>query len=88
MSRVLYADDCLNVLNDELAIPTGSVDLIYLDPPFNSKSEYNLPFKGRYTSAKPVMAFKDTWEWGETEAATLSRFKKGYSTGSIADIVQ
>lgn len=63
-NRILYADDCLNVLNDEVAIPSRSVDLIYLDPPFNSKSEYNLPFKGKYKSAKPVEAFKDTWEWG------------------------
>ena len=30
--RILYSDDCLNVLNDELAIRSGSVDLIYLDP--------------------------------------------------------
>ncbi len=38
VNRLLYADDCLNVLKDELALPTGSVDLIYLDPPFNSNS--------------------------------------------------
>ena len=42
-NRILNADDCLNVLNDEIALPSGSVDLIYLDPSFNSKSIYNLP---------------------------------------------
>ena len=45
--RILYSGDCLNVLNDELALPTGSVDLIYLDPLFNSKSIYTLPFVGK-----------------------------------------
>ena len=44
IQRILYSDDCLN---DELALPTVSVDLIYLDPPFNSKSIYNLPFAGK-----------------------------------------
>ena len=32
-NRTLYADDCLNVLNDPERIPNESVDLIYLDPP-------------------------------------------------------
>ena len=88
MNRILYADDCLNVLKDEVAIPTGAVDLIYLDPPFNSKSQYNLPFKGRYKSARPVEAFKDTWEWGDTEEALLSEFGHGPSTRLIADLIR
>lgn len=57
MNRILYADDCLNVLNDQVALPSASVDLIYLDPPFNSKSDYNLPFKLKDKSAKPVAVF-------------------------------
>ena len=65
-NRTIYADDCLNVLNDKTAIPDESVDLIYLDPPFNSKSNYNLPFKGNLKKdVKPVEAFKDTWNWNE-----------------------
>lgn len=87
-NRTLYADDCLNVLKDELAIPTDSVDLIYLDPPFNSKSEYNLPFKGEYKSARPVQAFKDTWEWDEAEDALLEEFDDGPETRLIADLVR
>ena len=64
-NRTLYARDCLDVLTDEQALPDKSVDLIYLDPPFNSKSTYNLPFKGQYgKDKKPVMAFNDTWSWG------------------------
>lgn len=48
MNRILFADDCLDVLRDEVALPGQSVDLIYLDPPFNSNSRYNLPFRGKY----------------------------------------
>ena len=44
MNRILYAEDCLDVLNNKYALLDGSVDLIYLDPPFNSDSTYNLPF--------------------------------------------
>ncbi len=33
MNRVLYAADCLDILNDAEALPSASVDLIYLDPP-------------------------------------------------------
>ena len=65
VNRILYSDDCLNVLRDPLAIPPGSVDLIYLDPPFNSKNHYNLPFTGQYAKdARPVEAFNDLWTWG------------------------
>ena len=62
MKRSLYRGDCLNVLEDY--IEPESVDLVYLDPPFNSKSTYNLPFKGRDKTHKAaVQAFKDTWTW-------------------------
>ncbi len=78
MNRTIYAKDCLEVLNDSYALPDESVDLIYLDPPFNSKSEYNLPFKGQYEKdAKPVMAFKDTWSWSDIEETDLQNLKGG-----------
>ena len=42
-----------------------SVDLIYLDPPFNSRQDYNVLFaeKDGTRSASQIMAFEDTWEW-------------------------
>ena len=61
MIRSLYRGDCLSILEDY--IEPESVDLVYLDPPFNSKSTYNLPFKGREKTHKAVEAFKDTWTW-------------------------
>ncbi|MXV92416.1 MAG: modification methylase, partial [Chloroflexi bacterium] len=36
MNRILFAADCLDILKDSSAIPDASIDLIYLDPPFNS----------------------------------------------------
>ena len=88
MNRILYADDCFNVLNDEIALPSGSVDLIYLDPPFNSKSNYNLPFKGKYKNTKPVEAFKDTWTWGQNEEEQLVKLESGPYTRNLASIVK
>ncbi len=86
--RTLYSDDCLNVLNDELALPTGSVDLIYLDPPFNSRSVYNLPFVGKDKDTRPVEAFHDTWTWGADEDAMLADLEAGPETRNLADIVK
>ncbi len=61
----LYYGDNLHVLRDHIA--TESVDLIYLDPPFNSKRDYNLLFKspkGKASDAQ-IEAFLDTWHWNE-----------------------
>ncbi len=52
--RKLHSNDCLNVLEDEIVLPSKSIDLIYLDPPFNSKSVYNLPFTGKELSTNVV----------------------------------
>jgi len=61
----LYFGDNLFVLRDE--IKSESVDLVYLDPPFNSKRDYNLLFKtpkGQDSDAQ-ITAFDDSWHWGE-----------------------
>jgi len=60
----LYYGDNLEILRQH--IHAESVDLIYLDPPFNSKRGYNLLFrtpKGHESDAQ-VTAFEDTWHWG------------------------
>lgn len=65
----LYYGDNLPILRDY--IPPESVDLIYLDPPFNSSRTYNVLFKdesGKSAQAQ-IAAFEDTWHWnGNTEA--------------------
>ncbi|MEP6822047.1 MAG: DNA methyltransferase [Chthoniobacterales bacterium] len=60
----LYYGDNLRVLREHIA--TESVDLIYLDPPFNSKRDYNLLFKSPkgVASEAQIEAFEDTWHWG------------------------
>ncbi|MCY4072813.1 MAG: DNA methyltransferase [Chloroflexi bacterium] len=88
MNRILYAADCLDVLNDADELPSESVDLIYLDPPFNSNSSYNLPFKGRDKSLKPVEAFKDTWAWTAEDKSRLEEMGRDPRTRSLATIVK
>lgn len=75
MNRVLYASDCLDVLNDSSALPDDSIDLIYLDPPFNSNSRYNLPFKGKDKNLRPVEAFNDTWNWTDENSVQFEELE-------------
>src|SRR5438105_1223570 len=72
--NVLYYGDNLRVMRD--SIKDESVDLIYLDPPFNSKREYSLLFKSPkgQSSEAQIAAFEDSWHWGpqaETEFGEL-----------------
>ena len=70
MPNALYYGDNLPVLREYVA--DESVDLIYLDPPFNSNASYNVLFKERSgeQSAAQITAFEDTWRWGwESETA-------------------
>jgi site-specific DNA-methyltransferase (adenine-specific) len=63
-TNALYYGDNLAILRD--FIPDDSVDLVYLDPPFNSNRDYNLIFKdesGAKSDAQ-ILAFEDTWHWG------------------------
>jgi len=68
--NVLYYGDNLEVLRDH--IDAESVDLEYLDPPFNSRAVYNVLFKETNgTKAQAQMkAFEDTWTWDEKAART------------------
>jgi len=60
---VLYYGDNLEILRKY--IPDNSIDLIYLDPPFSSKKDYNIIFKEATgeQSAAQIKAFSDTWHW-------------------------
>ncbi|TPG13226.1 DNA methyltransferase [Sphingomonas oligophenolica] len=67
----LYYGDNLDVLRTHVA--DESVDLIYLDPPFNSNASYNILFKspdGAGADAS-IEAFDDTWVWGPAAASAL-----------------
>jgi len=71
-TNVLYYGDNLDILRRY--IQDGSVDLVYLDPPFNSNRDYNVIFKdesGRHTDAQ-MLAFEDTWHWGPNAEAQFA----------------
>ena len=63
MPNTLYYGDNLDILRQH--VPDESVDLIYLDPPFNSNASYNVLFKEQTGEESPaqIKAFTDTWEW-------------------------
>lgn len=66
----LYFGDNLDILREHIA--DESVDLVYLDPPFNSNATYNVLYqeKSGEQSAAQITAFEDTWHWGlESELA-------------------
>ena len=68
MPNTLYYGDNLEILRQHVA--DESVDLVYLDPPFNSNASYNVLFRERSGEESPaqIRAFTDTWEWTqETE---------------------
>ncbi len=90
--RRLYYGDNLDVLREHIA--SASVDLVYLDPPFNSNANYNILFKSPAGKAadSQIEAFEDTWHWndkaeaafhdvmtcGNTDVAELLRAMRGF----------
>ncbi len=81
MNKLYYGDN-LHVLRDRKNFPDECVDLIYLDPPFNSKRDYNLLFKspkGQQSEAQ-IEAFKDTWHWGPQAESEFDEVLKGSNT--------
>jgi DNA modification methylase len=67
--NILYYGDNLDVLRQH--VPDESVDLVYLDPPFNSNASYNVLFaeQSGERSASQIRAFEDTWRWDQAAAA-------------------
>ena len=87
MTNNLYYGDNLDVLRESIA--DESVDLIYLDPPFNSNASYNVLFKGPKgnDSAAQIEAFDDTWHWGEeSESAFADVLHSG--NGAAAEMLR
>jgi site-specific DNA-methyltransferase (adenine-specific) len=77
MTNKLFYGDNLDVLRDHIA--SDSVDLVYLDPPFNSNAGYNVLFRaadGAGADAS-IEAFDDTWTWGESAREALHDIASG-----------
>ncbi len=83
--NTLYYGDNLDIL--KRYIKDASVDLIYLDPPFNSNASYNVLFSDRKgeKSAAQLQAFKDTWVWAE---AALTYEELTLETGPMGDALR
>jgi DNA modification methylase len=90
--NTLYYGDNLTILREH--IRDASIDLVYLDPPFNSQATYNVLFRaptGDHSQAQ-IEAFEDTWHWndsaerafdevmqsGNTDAAEMLRAMRGF----------
>ncbi|HYG30341.1 MAG TPA: DNA methyltransferase [Allosphingosinicella sp.] len=82
MTNKLFYGDNLDVLRNEIA--SESVDLVYLDPPFNSNANYNILFKDRTGAGADaqIEAFEDTWHWNESEGGSQDAFDQVMRSGN------
>ncbi len=82
----LYYGDNLDVL--KRYVKDETVDLVYLDPPFNSRQDYNVLFaeKDGSQSSSQIHAFEDTWEWNiDAQRAYEEIVEQG---GRVADALR
>ncbi len=86
MENTLYYGDNLDIL--KRYVGDESVDLIYLDPPFNSNQNYNVLFKERdgAQAASQIRAFKDTWSWVRESEETYAEVVM--AGGKVADAME
>jgi adenine specific DNA methylase Mod len=85
--RHLHYGDNLHVLREHVAGET--VDLIYLDPPFNSNANYNVLFKsptGEKADAQ-LEAFEDTWHWNDSAEAAFTEVMQQDNT-DVAEMLR
>ncbi|MCE7937084.1 MAG: site-specific DNA-methyltransferase [Chloroflexi bacterium CFX6] len=92
-ANALYYGDNLDILRRY--VPTASVDLVYLDPPFNSNRSYNVLFRdesGKEAEAQ-ITAFDDTWHWNQateqlyTELVTDINGDVGAMIGALRGVI-
>jgi DNA modification methylase len=85
-SNRLYYGDNLDIL--KRYIPDESVDLVYLDPPFNSNANYNVLFaeKDGSRAASQIRAFDDTWTWDQEDESVFAELVT--AGGKVADVLQ
>jgi len=81
----LFYGDNLDVMRRY--VKDESVDLVYLDPPFNSRQDYNVLFaeKDGTRAAAQIMAFEDTWEWNQESSRVYEEIVEG--GGPVAEVM-
>jgi len=85
--NLLYYGDNLDVLRRH--VKSESVDLVYLDPPFNSNQDYNVLFaeqSGKRAAAQ-IKAFEDTWRWDEAAALSFEHIVET-GPGKVPQVMQ
>ncbi|MEY2878695.1 MAG: hypothetical protein RLZZ15_1075 [Verrucomicrobiota bacterium] len=89
MNRLLFGDN-LKWLRDPKVFADGSVDLVYLDPPFNSNANYNVLFKEASGAASEAQfhAFTDTWEWTAEVDATYAEFIDTCANVAVVELAE
>src|SRR5688500_4620063 len=84
--NLLFYGDNVDILRRY--VKDESVDLVYLDPPFNSAQDYNVLFAERdgTQAAAQITAFEDTWKWDSSAAATFQEVvERG---GKVSEVIQ
>lgn len=86
MENQLFYGDNLDVMRRH--IKDESVDLVYLDPPFNSNANYNVLFaeKDGSKAASQIQAFTDTWTWGQDDEEVYAQIV--FAGGKVADCLK
>lgn len=83
--NLLYYGDNLDVLKRH--VKDESVDLVYLDPPFNSNADYNVLFAEHgEKAAAQIEAFTDTWEWNTDARRSFEETVE--AGGKVADAMR
>jgi DNA modification methylase len=84
--NLLYYGDNLDILRRYVKDET--VDLVYLDPPFNSNTNYNVLFaeKDGSRAASQIQAFSDTWTWNQESESTFAEIVM--AGGKVSDCLQ
>ncbi|MEU2981027.1 DNA methyltransferase [Streptomyces hirsutus] len=84
----LYYGDNLGLLRESIA--SESVDLVYLDPPFNSNRSYNVLFKGKGGQDSPaqIEAFGDTWVWSHETEILFVELMTGPAPNAVKDALE
>lgn len=87
MNRLFYGDNLRILRND---VRDESVDLIYLDPPFNSNRSYNVLFqhKSGDEAQAQIEAFNDTWTWSQDAESLYQELVGGGAPARVADAVE
>ena len=88
MNHLLFGDN-LKWLRDKKIFPDASVDLVYLDPPFNSNADYNVLFREASGEASQAQfhAFTDTWNWADA-AQTYAEFVDNCENTAVVEMVE